>query len=55
VVDVSRAAPTDKERHVKTRTATTVAIAVAMMAAATLFAADPPAPRNEPLPLVPFH
>jgi hypothetical protein len=34
---------------VKTRTAMTAAIAVAMMAAATLFAADQPAPRSEPI------
>lgn len=33
----------------KTRTAMTAAIAVAMMAAATLFAADQPAPKSEPI------
>ena len=33
----------------KTRTAMTAALAVAMMAAATLFAADQPAPKSEPI------
>ena len=33
----------------KTRTAMAAAIAVAMMAAATLFAADQPAPKSEPI------